>query len=144
MATVSDCLMWYNKAATGKNIAIPGSNLEVLSCNTDDVPVPPSTASYPNFSEPPALAYDLLHYAARPTGDYSHPSPSSGGYDLAGDARPSSAPPHPDRGADQFIDSDNDGLPDWFEFLAINYSTSDSYQTLNQGSGNTDADGGGR
>ena len=44
-------------------------------------------------------------------------------------------------GCDHFVDSDNDGIPDWFEWLAIRYLPNDNVKTLADVTGASDLDG---
>ena len=84
-----------------------------------------------------ALAFDWLHLTS--------PTPATGGVepsasvvytrpyaDIDGETRPAAAAGQFTlvRGADHFLDSDNDTLPDWFEKLGIDYSSLDAITGL--------------
>ena len=107
--TATNCVLWGNVCSAGKQIVLGGGS---ISLSWSDV-----QGGWPgqgNIDDDPQLTSDYHLASASPCIDAGDPCYASpGGTDIDGEQRVSNG--RVDMGADEFIDTDADGLLDWWE-----------------------------
>jgi parallel beta-helix repeat protein len=120
VVTVNGCIFWGNQAGYGEEITlVADSSLSVAYSDVQggeaQAHVEPGctlTWGAGNLETDPLLVADGHLQAGSPCIDRSPDGPAD---DMDGEARPFPGGGAYDIGADEFIDSDADGLPDWWE-----------------------------
>jgi hypothetical protein len=108
---ITNSILWYNGAQTDAQVYTDDSSSTSISYSNVDQSISGGTG---NIREHPRFGADL-HLRADSPGTNLADSGSAPAADMDGEARPQGTAA--DMGADEFLDSDGDGLPDYWEAL---------------------------
>lgn len=131
---IQNSLLWHNLPATAAGLDGTGSR-QIFGTNAETAFVPAAPVANLNSSVPPVLAWDQIHLTGQPSTtlslarvDYAGLAGESGSIrDIDFELRPRTTANLPEAGCDEFTDTDNDGLPDWYEkqLLALSPGVAD-------------------
>ena len=123
---VHNSLIWYNLPTT--NSLAGAASLQIFGTNSQpgSFILPSTTPPSGNTSVEPALAYDQYHLTGQPVATLGlgrvevaqlpqNQITNPWLLDLEQEVRPCTTANRPEAGCDEFLDSDGDTLPDWYE-----------------------------
>jgi hypothetical protein len=133
--TIHNSLLWFNSSAAA---SLAGTGTKQIFGSNGETGSFALGGTSGNTAVPPVLAWDDIHLTGNPaalnsalTSLASQAAESGTIRDLDYETRPANTGNPPDAGSDEFLDTDGDGLPDWYEkkILALSPGVSDILPT---------------